>query len=115
MGELKAGLKLISLQELSRDVNKLGEMLKQGLEKIASENRDSLNRHTADIGLVKDIVVKAGKETSTKMESVLRHTIKRSSHEWILKGYASLRDGRAHLRVTALLFISAATCYYLAF
>lgn len=92
MGELKAGLKRISLQELSRDVINLGEMMKQDLEKIASDSRDNFARHAADIALVKDKVAETSKETFRKIESVLRHTMKQSSHEWILKGYCSINE-----------------------
>ncbi|XP_077531151.1 uncharacterized protein LOC144143240 [Haemaphysalis longicornis] len=92
LDELKAGLERISLQDLSGDVNNLGETLKQDFEKIAKESRDNFSRQGADIGLVKNKVVEMGKELVKKVEAVLRHTMKQSSHEWILKGYASLKD-----------------------
>ncbi|XP_077530831.1 uncharacterized protein LOC144142881 isoform X1 [Haemaphysalis longicornis] len=92
LDELKAGLKRISLQELPCDVDNLGEMLKQDLKKIASESRDNFSRHEVDIGLVKDKVAETGKELVKKVEVVLRHTMKQTSHQWILKGYASLKN-----------------------
>ncbi|KAH9380200.1 hypothetical protein HPB48_003318 [Haemaphysalis longicornis] len=92
LDELKAGLKRISLEELSRDVNNLGETLKQDLQKFASDSRDNFSRHAADIDVVKDKVAETGKEVVKKIEVVLRHTMKQLSHEWTLKGYASLKN-----------------------
>lgn len=78
---------------LSRAMSDLKQTLQRDLGSVTSQNRDFTARHGADVRSMKDTVVETGKETFRKMDSVLRHILgARSSHQWILKGYSSLKN-----------------------
>ncbi|XP_077558040.1 uncharacterized protein LOC144173529 [Haemaphysalis longicornis] len=99
---------------ISLSVNNLKETLQRNLEAVISQNRNLTARRAADIDVMKDVVVETGKETFRRMDSILRHILRaRFSHQWILKGYGSLKE-RALRAGSAERFANAVyLCHYL--
>lgn len=99
---------------LSRTVDDLKETLQRDLVTVICQNRNGITRHAADIATVKQTVVETGRETSRKVDLVLRHILKTgSSHHWALKGYFTAKDRAMKDGTVDRFSIPVYLCHYL--